>query len=77
MSDSTALNEVMSLNPRLIEAEFEVKSDKYGVLIPDELEKEIQNSLNRNEIPFFTAATTGTTLLGALIVSVLSLCSSV
>jgi len=44
---------------------IKVKTNEKGVLIPAELEKEIKNSIERNEIPFFAAATTGTTLLGA------------
>ena len=44
---------------------IKVKSDKYGKMIPSELEKEITNSINRNEKPFFVAATCATTLLGA------------
>jgi len=42
-----------------------IKSDSKGRLIPSELEKEINLSLERNEIPFFVVATCGTTLLGA------------
>jgi glutamate/tyrosine decarboxylase-like PLP-dependent enzyme len=42
-----------------------VKSDENGRMIPSELEKEIRDSLARNEIPFFVAATCATTLLGA------------
>jgi len=42
-----------------------VKADEFGRIIPSELEKEITNSLNRNEIPFFVVATCATTLLGA------------
>jgi glutamate/tyrosine decarboxylase-like PLP-dependent enzyme len=42
-----------------------VKADENGRMIPSELEKEIRDSLARNEIPFFVAATCATTLLGA------------
>ncbi|MDF1518208.1 MAG: pyridoxal-dependent decarboxylase, partial [Lutibacter sp.] len=44
---------------------IKVKSDKNGMLIPSELEKEIKASLSRKEKPFFVAATCATTLLGA------------
>ena len=44
---------------------IKVKSDSNGRLIPSELEKEIKASLERNEKPFFVAATCATTLLGA------------
>ncbi|NOZ47943.1 MAG: glutamate decarboxylase [Chlorobi bacterium] len=44
---------------------IKVKSDVQGKIIPEELEKEIKQSIKRNENPFFMAATTGTTLLGA------------
>ncbi len=44
---------------------IKVKSDKYGKIIPEELEKEILTSKQRNETPFFVAGTVGTTLLGA------------
>jgi len=44
---------------------IKVKADKNGKLIPSELEKEIVNALNRDEKPFFVAATCATTLLGA------------
>ncbi len=47
------------------DALIKVKSDKYGKMIPEELEKEILASKQRNEIPFFVAGTAGTTLLGA------------
>ena len=42
-----------------------VKADKSGKLIPEELEKEIQASKQRGEVPFFIAATAATTELGA------------
>lgn len=42
-----------------------VKADKYGRIIPAELEWEIIESINRGEKPFFVAATCATTLLGA------------
>ncbi len=44
---------------------IKVKSDKNGMMIPSELEKEITNAIQRNETPFFVAATCATTLLGA------------
>lgn len=44
---------------------IKVKSDKEGRLIPLELEKEIQKALISGEMPFFVAATSATTLLGA------------
>ncbi|MFK5957384.1 MAG: pyridoxal-dependent decarboxylase [Lutibacter sp.] len=44
---------------------IKIKSDTNGVLIPSELENEILKSLQRNEKPFFVAATCATTLLGA------------
>lgn len=44
---------------------IKVKSDKYGKMIIEELENEILKSLQRNELPFFIAATAGTTMLGA------------
>ncbi|NOZ35864.1 MAG: glutamate decarboxylase [Chlorobi bacterium] len=47
------------------EALIKVKSDEYGKMMPEELEKEIFASEQRHEIPFFVAATAGTTLLGA------------
>jgi len=42
-----------------------VKSDKNGMLIPSELEKEIQQCIQNNETPFFVTATCATTLIGA------------
>ncbi len=42
-----------------------VKSDENGKMIPEELEREIKESINRGEKPFFVAATCATTLLGA------------
>lgn len=44
---------------------IKVKADKNGRLIPAELEREINDSINRGEKPFFAAATCATTLLGA------------
>jgi len=44
---------------------IKVKADKNGRLIPAELEKEISNSIDRGEKPFFVAATCATTLTGA------------
>lgn len=44
---------------------IKVKSDKNGMMVPSELEKEIKTSIERNEKPFFVAATCATTLLGA------------
>lgn len=45
---------------------IKVKSDEYGKLIPEELEKEILASKQRGETPFFIAATAITTELGAM-----------
>ena len=42
-----------------------VKSDENGKMIPSELEKEIKQSLENGEKPFFVVATCATTLLGA------------
>ncbi|MFO8001551.1 MAG: aspartate aminotransferase family protein [Marinilabilia sp.] len=42
-----------------------VKSDKNGRMIPSELEKEINQCLQKGEQPFFVVATCATTLLGA------------
>ncbi|RUT79405.1 pyridoxal phosphate-dependent decarboxylase family protein [Ancylomarina longa] len=42
-----------------------VKSDVTGKMIPAELEKNILETIARNEKPFFVAATCATTLLGA------------
>jgi len=44
---------------------IKVKADKNGRLIPAELEREINDSINRGEKPFFVAATCATTLSGA------------
>ncbi len=44
---------------------IKVKADKNGRMIPEELEREIKESLGRGEKPFFVAATCATTLLGA------------
>lgn len=44
---------------------IKVKADANGRMIPDELEKEINASISRNEFPFFVVATCATTLLGA------------
>ena len=44
---------------------IKVKADKNGRLIPVELEREISNSIDRGEKPFFVAATCATTLMGA------------
>lgn len=44
---------------------IKVKADSNGRLIPEELEKEILESIARGELPFFVAATCATTLLGA------------
>lgn len=44
---------------------IKVKADKEGKLIPEELEKEIKNSIERGEKPFFVAATCATTMSGA------------
>jgi glutamate/tyrosine decarboxylase-like PLP-dependent enzyme len=42
-----------------------VKADENGRMIPEELEKEIEICINRDEIPFFVAATCGTTVMAA------------
>lgn len=60
-SFETAAN-VLGIGSRNV---IKVKADTNGKLIPAELEIEIQKSLNRNERPFFVAATCATTLLGA------------
>ncbi|MBL4939071.1 MAG: hypothetical protein JKY16_02090 [Lutibacter sp.] len=44
---------------------IKVKSDKYGMMIPSDLENKIRNSIHRNEKPFFVVATCATTLMGA------------
>jgi glutamate/tyrosine decarboxylase-like PLP-dependent enzyme len=44
---------------------IKVKADKNGKLIASELEREIENAINRGEKPFFVVATCATTLLGA------------
>ncbi|MEA3446239.1 MAG: pyridoxal-dependent decarboxylase [Bacteroidota bacterium] len=44
---------------------IKVKADKFGKLIPAELEREISDSILRGEKPFFVSATCATTLLGA------------
>lgn len=60
-SFETAAN-VLGIGARNV---IKVKSDKNGMMIPSELEKEITNAIQRNETPFFVAATCATTLLGA------------
>ncbi|MCU4173671.1 pyridoxal phosphate-dependent decarboxylase family protein [Carboxylicivirga sp. N1Y90] len=42
-----------------------VKSDAKGKMIPDELQKEINECIDRGKKPFFVVATCATTLLGA------------
>lgn len=44
---------------------IKVKTDDLGRMIPDELNKEIEASLQRGELPFFIGATCGTTEMGA------------
>ncbi|MBC35892.1 MAG: glutamate decarboxylase [Bacteroidetes bacterium] len=44
---------------------IKVKTDEHGMIIPEELQKEIKNSFERGEKPFFVVATCATTLLGA------------
>lgn len=44
---------------------IKVKADKNGKLIASELEREIEDAINRGEKPFFVVATCATTLLGA------------
>ncbi len=60
-SFETAAN-VLGIGARNV---IKVKADKNGRLIPAELEREINDSINRGEKPFFAAATCATTLLGA------------
>ncbi|XP_058037177.1 acidic amino acid decarboxylase GADL1 isoform X3 [Ahaetulla prasina] len=42
-----------------------VKSDDRGKMIPEELEKQVQQARNEGSAPFFVSATAGTTVLGA------------
>lgn len=42
-----------------------VKSDDDGRMIPQALEEEIRKSLEREEVPFFVGATSGTTVMGS------------
>lgn len=44
---------------------IKVKADENGKMIPEELEKEIKNCLNKGETPFFVAATFATTVTGS------------
>lgn len=44
---------------------IKVKADLEGKIIPEELEREIEESIARGETPFFAVATCATTLLGA------------
>lgn len=44
---------------------IKVKTDDLGRMIADELNKEIEASLQRGELPFFVGATCGTTEMGA------------
>lgn len=44
---------------------YKIKSDAKGRMMPNELEIQIKNSLEKGEKPFFVAATAGTTMLGA------------
>jgi glutamate/tyrosine decarboxylase-like PLP-dependent enzyme len=44
---------------------YKIKTDENGRMIPEELEKEIINSIQKNEKPFFISATAATTMLGA------------
>jgi len=44
---------------------IKVKTDELGRMIPGELEKEIEASLQRGELPYFIGATCGTTEMGA------------
>lgn len=60
-SFETAAN-VLGIGARNV---IKVKADSNGRLIPAELEKAIQSSLERGEQPFFASATCATTLLGA------------
>lgn len=47
------------------ESLIKIKADENGQMIPEELEKEINASKQRGEMPFFVAVTCATTLLGA------------
>lgn len=42
-----------------------VKTDSYGCMIPEELNKAIENVIKEGRKPFFVNATAGTTVLGA------------
>ncbi|KAG8139223.1 hypothetical protein E2320_001993, partial [Naja naja] len=42
-----------------------VKSDDRGKMIPEELEKQVQQARSEGSTPFFVSATAGTTVLGA------------
>ncbi len=44
---------------------YKIKSDSHGRMLIEDLVKAIETSLNKDETPFFIAATAGTTLLGA------------
>lgn len=44
---------------------YKVKSDAQGRMLTEDLAKQIEESIQKGETPFFIAATTGTTLLGA------------
>ncbi|KAI8093458.1 pyridoxal phosphate-dependent transferase [Halteromyces radiatus] len=48
-----------------MESVIKVPTDEYGRMRMDELERLLQESLNRNETPFFINATSGTTVMGA------------
>lgn len=42
-----------------------VKTDPYGRMIPEELNKSIENVIKEGRQPFFVNSTAGTTVLGA------------
>lgn len=44
---------------------YKVKSDTRGRMLSEDLDKLLEQSIKKGETPFFIAATTGTTLLGA------------
>ncbi|MFP4557061.1 MAG: pyridoxal phosphate-dependent decarboxylase family protein [Bacteroidales bacterium] len=55
---------------------IKVKADDNGCMIPEELEKEIIQCIEKGELPFFVAATTGTTVMAAFdsIESIVPIC---
>ncbi len=53
---------LLGIGSRLV---YKVRSDDQGRMIPEDLENKINESVSRGEVPFFVAATAGTTMLGA------------